>query len=301
MKLSIGIDMGGTVVKAAAFSEDGEMLLQRNAPTADGKKKKGQHAWAVHVRELIRDMEGDLTQKADAIGMACPGLPSRDRRSIACLSNRLPGLEHFDWTEWLERPMAIPVVNDAQAALLGEVWQGAAKGVQNAVMLTLGTGVGGAILVDGRLLRGHIGRAGHLGHVSVDLHGEASIFGMPGALECHIGNYNVHQRTGGRYFSTKDLVIAVGQGNAEAMACWHRSVKALAVTIASLVNIVDPEVVILGGGIAQAGSLLWEPLDQHLSETEWRPLGGRVPIIPAALGEWAGTYGAAFDAMREMP
>ena len=196
---------------------------------------------------------------------------------------------------FLERE--VPVLNDAHAALLGEVWQGAAKGARDAILLTLGTGVGGAILSDGRLLKGSFGRAGHLGHVSVTEGTERSIFGMPGSLEAAFGNYTVPARSNGRFASTRALVEAHCAGDAEATAVWQKSLRTLARAIASFINILDPEIVIIGGGITKAGPILFEPLAGYLDDIEWRPAGRRVSVVPARLGEWAGAYGAAWNAL----
>jgi glucokinase len=171
--------------------------------------------------------------------------------------------------------------------------------LRDAIMLTLGTGVGGAILADGNLLRGHIGRAGHLGHICLDFRSSVtSIVGTPGALECQVGNYNIRERTGGRFATTHALIAAARAGDAFARGGWLESVRALACAIASFVNILDPEALIIGGGIAQAGDALFEPLENELARIEWRPGGHAVRIIPAALGEWAGAIGAAREAMR---
>ncbi|MCS7338170.1 MAG: ROK family protein, partial [Verrucomicrobiae bacterium] len=214
-------------------------------------------------------------------------------RGIEFQPGKLPGLERLDWTDVLDWPTPVPVLNDAHAALLGEAWQGAAAGCRHAILLTLGTGVGGAVLADGRLLTGAIGRAGHLGHVSIQDTPDRSIFGTPGSLEAAIGNYTVGARSGGRFATTEALVEAYAQGDSHAAAVWLASVRALARAITSFINIFDPEVVIIGGGIARSGPLLFEPLNRFLDEMEWRPGGHRVRILPAALGEWAGVYGAA--------
>ncbi|HEX6716537.1 MAG TPA: ROK family protein [Pyrinomonadaceae bacterium] len=183
--------------------------------------------------------------------------------------------------------------------MLGEVWQGAAKGYRNVILLTLGTGVGGAVLVDGRLIKGQIGRAGHLGHISVNSDGPPDIVNTPGSLEQMIGNYNLTERSAGRFTSTRKLVQAHLQGDGEATKIWLRSIFHLAAVIASFINSFDPEIVIIGGGIAQAGSALFDPLRQQLDQFEWRPMGHRVPIIPAMLGEKAGAIGAAYHAILE--
>lgn len=291
---AIGIDIGGTQIKCAVFSGEGRMIERRTRDTCD-QAADGVPAFAETVRELV----AEISSTDDLIGIAAPGLPAKDARSIAFQPGKMHGIEGFDWTAFLKTNRVAPVLNDAQGALLGEVWQGAAKGCQNAILLTLGTGVGGAILSDGKLLKGAIGRAGHLGHVSINENQERSIFRMPGSLEAAIGNYTVKQRSGGRFDSTRELVRAHVAGDAEASEVWLQSVRSLARAIASFVNCLDPERVILGGGISQAGPALFEPLEVFLRDIEWQPAGHRVPIVPAQLGEWAGTYGAAWNALNQ--
>ena len=147
------------------------------------------------------------------------------------------------------------------------------------MLLTLGTGVGGAILANGRLIRGAIGRAGHLGHISLDVHGPVSILRTPGAIEELIGECSLERRTGGRFDTTRALLAAASTGDAAAADVWSRSIRALACAIVSYINVLDPEVVILGGGITEAGDLLWHPLERELEQVEWRPEGHRVPIV----------------------
>ena len=165
------------------------------------------------------------------------------------------------------------------------------------VLFTLGTGVGGAAMVDGRLLRGHIGRAGHLGHASLDPDGPPDCAGTPGSLEVAIGNCTIQARSGGRFHTTHDLIAAHLKGDAEASAIWLKSVKALAAAICSFINILDPEAVIVGGGIARAGAALFGPLQRFLERMEWRPGGHRARILPAQLGELAGAFGAAHNSL----
>jgi glucokinase len=209
------------------------------------------------------------------------------------MPGRLPGLEGLDWQQWLEMDSPVPVLNDARAALLGEVWLGAAKGATNVVLLTLGTGVGGAAMVDGKILRGHINRAGHLGHISLDPNGALDITNTPGSLEDAIGECTLARRSGGRFNATRELVVAYRSGSTEARELWLRSIRGLAASVAGFVNVLDPEVVVIGGGIADADDALFQPLQNALDEFEWRPGGARVRIVKAALGRNAGATGAA--------
>lgn len=214
------------------------------------------------------------------------------------MPGKLRGLEGLDWTDSLQTSHPVGVLNDAHAALLGEVWIGAAVGYRNAVLLTLGTGVGGALLVEGRLYKGHLGRAGHLGHISLNPDGPPDIVGTPGSLEQTIGNATLAERSAGRFTSTRQLVAAHLNGDKKASDLWLRSIYNLAVGITSIINALDPEVIIIGGGIAQAGPALFDPLAGFMAKIEWRPQGHRVHIIPAALGDLAGTLGAAYYAMN---
>lgn len=285
---SIGVDLGGTNLKFVAAKNDGVELARAHDTTNDDGNAAD--LW----RQKISSQIQSWTQQFGApqsIGLSAPGLASRDERSIAFMPGRLQGLENFDWTKQLGVP--VRVLNDAHAALLGEVWQGAARGKTDVFMLTLGTGVGGAILSGGKLLRGAIGRAGHLGHISLDANGAKDIVHTPGSLEDAIGDCTVSQRSGGRFSSTRDLVLAHQNGDADATKIWRDSVKNLAAGIAGLINVLDPQVVVLGGGIAQSGDALFRPLGEYLNEWEWRPGGHTVEILPAQLGDFAGALGAA--------
>jgi len=190
MSYSIGVDLGGTNIKTVAVSPEGQVLKFLTSDTADLEG-----SWPQTIKIQVKSIEEFLGQAPCHIGVASPGLAAKDGRSIAHMQGRLNGLQGFVWTDFLKSARPIFVLNDAHAALLGEVWQGAAKGFSNVMLLTLGTGVGGAVLADGRLLKGHIGRAGHLGHTTVNSDGNADIVGTPGSLEEMIGNYNISERS----------------------------------------------------------------------------------------------------------
>lgn len=281
----LGLDLGGTRLKALAITPDGREIARATAPT-------GGDDWKSCVKSCVDSLIETHGAPA-SIGVAAPGLPAKDERSIAHMPGRLPGLEGLDWQEFLEFENPIPVLNDAHAALLGEVWLGAARNLRDVILLTLGTGVGGAILTNGNLLRGHIGRAGHLGHISIHADGPPGIVHTPGSLEDSVGNHSLHQRSGGRFQCTADLVAAVKSGDASAAAIWQTTIRDLAAGIASLINVLDPEAIVIGGGIAEAGDDLFQPLAAQLDRVEWRPLGHRVAILRATLADWAGATGAA--------
>jgi len=289
MNYGIGIDLGGTNIKGLAVTAGGRVLAEASVPTADD----GHSRWQENVRQIFHKLQTRVKKPPTFVGIAAPGLPAKDQMAIAFMPGRMAGLENIVWSNFLGLPHPVPVLNDAQAALLGEMWLGAAQGSPHVVLLTLGTGVGGAAAVDGHLLRGYLGRAGHLGHISLNPQGPLDITGTPGSLEDAIGDCTVRLRSGGRFSSTKDLVAASVRGDPLAKAVWLASVRALAAAIASLINVLDPEIVILGGGITKAGPALFRPLRRFLDDFEWRPGGARSRIVRARLGARAGAFGAA--------
>jgi len=290
-KSFVGLDIGGTQLKVIALASDGKKLTEETAPTVDD----GTRDWLERARTLLRRAL-DQCAPPVRVGLAAPGLASPDRRRISSMPGRLPGLEGLDWQDWLGLDTPVTVLNDAQSALLGEVWLGAAQQARNVLLLTLGTGVGGAAMVDGQVLQGRLGRAGHFGHVSLNPDGAPDIVRTPGSLEDAIGECTLTARSAGRFSTTRELVAAYREMHPEATVTWLRSVRALAAALAGLINTLDPEIVVIGGGIAEAGEALFQPLQAGLDEFEWRPGNVGVRLVKAALGRNAGAVGAAYGA-----
>lgn len=285
---AVGIDIGGTRVKSVIVDDQGKMLEEDERDSIEG---------AAAFVSLVESILADLGASEQLpVGISCPGLAQRDHRAIACMPGRMEGLEGLVFGDMLNREVF--VLNDAHAATLGEATLGAAEGRRTVVMLTLGTGVGGGVVIDGRLYTGATGRAGHFGHMTVDAGGAQDICNTPGSIEDAIGNHNVNERSRGRYLSTRELIDAVNAGDVEAANVWQASVDALAAALASLINAFDPEAVVIGGGIAAAGPVLFDPLEQAMQRVEWRPHGQAVPILPATLGVQAGALGAALFVTR---
>jgi glucokinase len=294
MDYAVGIDLGGTNIKGVAVTEAGDTLAEASVETGGHEGV----AWAGRVRGLIEELEGRAGRAARSVGIASPGMVARDGRSMASVSGHLEALQGFDWVDFLKSERGVVLFNDAHAALLGEVWKGAAAGARDAVLITLGTGVGGAVLTGGRLLKGHLGRGGHLGHTCLDVDGEPDSLGVPGTLEEAVGNRTLSKRSRGLFDSTERLVAAHLAGDPHASRVWLRSVYQLSCAVTSLINVLDPEVVIIGGGVARAGAALFEPLSRYLDLMEWRPEGAGVRVVPAALGPSAGALGAARGTME---
>ena len=292
---SIGIDLGGTHIKGVLVQENGEMLLHQTRPTEDGLHPSGAK-WKQSIAEMIAYLREKSPAPPSAVGLAAPGIALADHTGIHTMPGRLEGLEQFDWCDYLKQE--ITVLNDAHAALVAEHKWGHGTSVQDLMLLTLGTGVGGGVLLNGQLLRGKDMRAGHLGHVSLLTSSDTpGISGMPGSLEYAMGEYSLPKRSFGRYQSTRELVEAYQAGNAFATYVWLNSIRQTAIAICSLINAFSPQQVLLGGGITQAGRHLFEPLQEMVDLFEWRPQGRGVPIQAAKFLKWSGAYGAAAAAL----
>jgi glucokinase len=293
MAYTIGIDLGGTNIKGLILNEDGQVIKQTHIPTKDS----GDGSWRQNVKEAVEDLKKDFDQPILGIGLSAPGLPNETNSCIAFLPNRLHGLEYFMWSEFLGDTTY--VLNDAHSALMAETSFGIAKGKKNVVLLTLGTGVGGGIFINGQLYQGLAQMAGHLGHTIVDSVSDTpSITGMVGSLEYAMGNYSVGQRSLGKFESTWALVEAHKKGDYWATYVWLTSVRKLALAITSLSNALSPEMVVLSGGITLAGDTLFDPLSHFMSLYEWRPGGKMTEIAKAHFTDMAGAIGAASFAMN---
>jgi len=294
MRFAIGIDLGGTRIKGIAVNAEGKELYKLYMPTYDDNNALWKKAVAQTVDELVQRVNGDNS----VIGISAPGLPSDDHTAIIYMPGRMQGLENFTWQEFLRKPTY--VLNDAVAALLAEATFGSAKNKKQVVMLTLGTGVGGAILIDGKPYLGAFNKAGHIGHMVINDEGDCDVTGMPGSLEECIGNCTIEKRSKGKFSSTQDMLTAYKSGDGFAREVWLKSVRQLAIGLASITNILSPELIVLGGGIAEAGDVLFEPLKQYMSEFEWRTGGNTVEIVKAVYGDFAGSVGAASFAMDKV-
>jgi Transcriptional regulator/sugar kinase len=289
----IGIDLGGTRIKAVAINAYGKLLDEQYQSTKDGDDE----TWKKAVADLVIQWKNKWRTQNLAIGISAPGLPNTSNSAIAFMPGRLQGLENFEWSSFLQ--LRSFVLNDAVAAMIAEARFGAAKDRKNIVMITLGTGVGGAILINGQPYLGAFGKAGHIGHMVINDEGQKDICGMPGSLEDAIGNVTVSRRSGGRFTSTQELLKAYREGDEKAAEVWLTSVKKLAIGLASLTNILSPETIVLGGGISEAGADLFDPLETYMNQYEWRTGGNKTSVVKAQFGEKAGAIGAACFALEK--
>ena len=290
----IGIDLGCTNIKAVLLDDQGNILADLQKET----NEKEEAQWKTTVAEMVHGLRRQTNGKEIPVGLSAPGLAGKENNRIVLMPDRLPGLEEFVWTDFLG--LKTFVINDAHAALMAEARFGAAKGFQNVVLLTLGTGVGGGLLINGQLQQGLLQRAGHFGHVSLDADShESDVTNMPASLENAIGDLTVKARSYGRFSSTYELVQAYKNGDPLATYVWLKKKKRLAIGLCSFINIISPELIVIGGGISRAGKDLFEPLQEFMGIFEWQHAGVRTPVVPATFSEFSGAIGAGGFALQK--
>jgi glucokinase len=298
--LALGVDVGATAVKAAVVTLNGELLQRFHQPSPRSIES---------LQEFLHSAIADAPRTIRGIGIGCRGLIDADSTGI----NRIPGDLQFLQGKLLKEvaPTDLPVYadNDGRTALIGEVLWGVARGRRNAILLTLGTGVGGAVLVDGMILHGLSGAAGHLGHISLDPEGGLCICGNRGCLETRFSSraiesdYFAHLHRGATTTLSLDgngipptveaIYHAAANGDPSAICVLSRATGYLAAALVSFVNIFDPEMIILGGNVAAAGDQLFTPLRKEVADRTSPMLGRAVPIVPQSAIGFGGVAGAA--------
>jgi glucokinase len=291
----IGVDLGGTKVLAGIVGRDGSVERHRETPTHTESQDALLDGLETAVRELL---DGDVA----AVGF---GIPSRIDQTSGRVerSVNIP-LETLDFRAEMARRLALPIAieNDASAATLAEFVAGAGRGTRTMVMLTLGTGVGGGVVLNGQLFRGWA----ELGHMVIEFDGEPCHGACRGRghLEAYVSGSaatRAAQETFGEAADAHRLVRIAGEGDPQAIAVLDGIGRRLGAGIESLVNVFNPEVVVIGGGFAAAGELVLGPARESVRERALAPANERVRIVRAELGTMAGLVGAglvAFEALQ---
>src|ERR671910_273258 len=291
--VAIGLDVGGTKILSGLVDRDGSILAEHEVPSPDGSEEGV-------LAALDSAVDALLDERVAAIGYGIPANLERGTGWILRAMN-LP-LDDVDLAARSRERFGLPVgvENDASAATLAEWRRGAGRGTQNLVMLTLGTGVGGGIVIDGGLFRGWA----ELGHIVVQEGGELCTCGGHGHLEVLASGSagdRMAQELWGADADAHALVDRAQAGDADAQAALARIGRSLGAAIASLVNVLDPELVVVGGGFgAAAGDLVLEPAREAARADAIFPANGALRIVAAELGSDAGLVGAglvAFEAL----
>jgi glucokinase len=311
----LGIDIGGAQIKAGMVDEKGAILASRTIPTPADLD-----SFLPALQEAIRWLVQATALPAGA-GVGCKGIINPDSTRIVTLPGALHFLEGLRISDLVGLPMDVPVFadNNARVALAGEMVWGAARGHDNVVMLTLGAGVGGAVIANGQLLRGHSGVAGHLGHLTIDPDGPPCVCGNRGCLETVFSARAiegeawaaVHRgcastltqlfREQPRLATCRTIFQAASEGDGLSRAIIGKAIHKLGAAIAGLLHVFDPEIVIIGGYVADAGANLLVPLQEEVWKRSRGLLGRDVPLAGQQVADKSGIVGAAGLVMAPRP
>ncbi len=295
MPLVLGLDFGGTKLAAGLATADGQLVTVARRPTIP---EVGGIGAIQAMRELVDGM-GERAREIVAVGLSFGGPVARDRQTTL-LSHHGPGWIDFPLVERVHElwPVRIELDNDANAAALGEYRFGAGRGHQNVLYLTVSTGVGGGIVLGGRLYRGTRGLAGEVGHTIVRPDGPRCSCGKRGCVEAIAAGPSIARAYAERQPGTLGKVTAeevfrlAASGDRTARDVLDRAITGLAIGVANAINVLDPDVVVIGGGVSRAGDALFVPLRQAVAAASAPSPPHAVPIVPATLGEGVGILGA---------
>jgi glucokinase len=294
----LALDIGGTKLAAGVVDASGRVQSFAVEPShADqGPERVLPRLFELGRRVVVES--GVPSREIHAVGIGCGG-PLDAEHGILIAPPHLPGWHDVPVTALAEREFERPAAleNDATAAAAGEHRWGAGAGTRNMVYLTISTGVGGGVVIDGSLYRGAMGNGGELGHVTVDWHGRrCKGCGRLGCLEAYVSGTSIAERAreAGLDFETAEEVArAARAGDRGAGAVWDETVEALACGLTSIVNLFEPELVVVGGGVSRSGEQLLGPVREAVRASSMAPAAKGVDIVVSALGEQVGVVGAA--------
>ncbi|MBS6603564.1 MAG: ROK family protein [Brachyspira sp.] len=310
-KNRIGIDVGGTNVKIALVDSDGKIGYSNTIPT---RAEMGYEYTINNMKQAIRDLmtETKLSAKdIEGIGFGLPGQVDFKSGIVRLITN-IPGWVEIPLAKMIEDEFHIPtrIDNDVRCAALGELNFGAGKGCENLICITVGTGIGSGLIINGKLVRGASNAAGEIGHIKLQMHdGPICGCGDTGCLEAFASGPSIVAMAeeyilGGK--STKYREMANGgaitpfivaeaakAGDPVARRIFTRMGEYIGIGMASVVNLLNPERIIVGGGVADAGDILLNPLKETIKKRAMKIAGETVQVVPAQLGNTAGVIGAS--------
>lgn len=303
----IGIDIGGSGLKIGLVDLSGEPKILahdrlRGHPTENPERVMD--AVAVSVRKLFT-RTGISPEEVQAAGVGCAGLIDLETGSLVTSPN-LPAWRDVALRAGLSRRLNVPVtlINDAEAFLTAEWKAGAARGARHAVFLAIGTGVGGGLVLNGAPYRGATGLAGEAGHMSMNLDGDPCPCGNRGCLEMYLGRHAIRTEalavgcSPGDAGSPAHMAALAESGDARAVAVYETIGVRLGMAMAGLANLLEPEVIVIGGGVAAAGRFLLEPAERELHLRSMVARRRALPLRGAHFGPQAGMVGAALRALE---
>jgi len=315
MDFAIGIDWGGTNVKIGLVGTDGKVYERETLKTEElieydsfFLKVSGS------IKKIISEDKNVL-----GVGVGAPGIIDSERGFIYDLPN-ISGWKNIDFSERLQQEVNYPVFidNDVNVMALAEHIYGAGKGKDNVICITLGTGVGGGLILDGKLYRGTSGNAGEIGHYTIDEKGPLCGCGNKGCVETYVGNRRISEKAKALLKERPDSQIlnlvsgdedkitpkvisqAANQGDALAKEIWNEVGDFLGIVLANAVNLLNPDLIVIGGGVAKAGKILFDSIDASIKKRALKLPYEKVKIVSAALGDEAGIIGGATVVFNNM-
>ena len=298
MKYTIGVDLGGTNLRAASFEQNGTLIERMSGKTTLTEGRDRVVRDIVHFIEEVRDKHKAGYELA-GVGIGVPGF-IRIKEGIIAGSNNLKVLEGFPMREAISKELGTAVIleNDANAAAMGECWMGAGKDVEDLVLLTLGTGIGGGIIVDGRIVHGMVGMAGEIGHVTVYPEGNPCGCGNRGCLEKHASATAISAMARliqlGDNLSAADVHGMAMAGDPRAVQIFESMGRALGIAIANLINLFNFPLYLLSGGPLPAWDYFAPAMMAEVKMRSFTYRNTETRIEKATLGNLAGLYGAAY-------
>ncbi|SBS75882.1 N-acylmannosamine kinase [uncultured Mycobacterium sp.] len=292
--VALALDIGGTKIAAGLVDADGRLQFETRQPTPHSDDPE--QVWAAAER-AIADALAEAGGTVDGVGIAAPGPVHLPDGTITPVN--IPAWRNFPVRERVAAAVpgtSVRMAGDGLCMALGEHWRGAGQGAPFLLGMVVSTGIGGGLVLDGVPYHGRTGNAGHVGHVIVEPDGPPCACGARGCVEAiasgpHLAAWARTQGWTGA--DAKELADAAASGNDVALRAFHRGARAIAAMIASVGAVCDLDLVVVGGGVAQAGSLLFDPLRAELQNYAGLDFLSGLRVVPAALGGEAGLVGAA--------
>ena len=298
---AIGIDFGGTSIKSAIVRNGCVMERGEGIDTLRHNNAESIIAELLRVIGAMRAMHPEI----EAVGVGLPGFVDSVNGIVHQLAN-VTGWHEVGLVALLRERTGLRAVieNDANAMACAEFLHGAARGARNAICITLGTGVGGGLILDGLLFRGSRLAAGEPGHMSIDFNGPRGVYATPGDLETYVGNRQIAERAARLYTAAgvprpvekctpADLAHVAATGDRIAIALWDAIGTEIGATLVNAVWLLNPDTIVIGGGIAAAGDLIFAPIRRTIRERTSALFHEELRVVPATLGTDAGIIGCA--------
>ncbi len=298
-RCALAVDIGGTKFAAGLVTELGEIVSSHRMPNPQGADPEALFQALVEAIDSVLHAVG--LEPAEAVSLSGMGLATAaplDREAGTVSPVNIPAWRSFALRDRLHERYGLTVrmFGDAVAVAIGEHWRGAARGRPNVLGMVVSTGVGGGVIVDGRVLPGTTGNAGHIGHISVDPFGPLCVYGGTGCLEAIASGTNITawaRAHGSEARDTASLADDARRGEPIALATFRRAGEAIGLAVAGAVTLLDLDVVVVGGRVAAAGPLLFDPILDAYAKYAGLGYAASPRVVPALLGGDAGLIGAA--------